>query len=222
MAMGHGPGGPMKQKATGEKAKDFIGAIKKLMKYIGRYKIAIAIVVIFAIGSTVFNVIGPKILGNATTELYNGIMSKYTGGSGIDFGKIAGILVGLLCIYVASSIFGFVQNFLMSTVTQKVGYRLRKDISGKINLLPMNYFDRRQTGETLSIISNDVDTLCTSLNQVATQMVTSISTIIGVLYMMFSINWMMTLIALFILPISLIFISICSPPVMVFCPGTKK
>ena len=208
MAMGHGPGGPMKQKATGEKAKDFKGSIKKLMKYIGRYKIAIAIVVIFAIGSTVFNVIGPKILGNATTELYNGIMSKYTGGSGIDFGKIAGILVGLLCIYVASSIFGFVQNFLMSTVTQKVGYRLRKDISSKINLLPMNYFDRRQTGETLSIISNDVDTLCTSLNQVATQMVTSISTIIGVLYMMFSINWMMTLIALFILPISLIFISI--------------
>lgn len=208
MAMGHGPGGPMHHRNSGVKAKDFKGSIKKLMKYIGRYKIAIAIVVIFAVGSTVFNVIGPKILGNATTELYNGIMSKYTGGSGIDFGKIAGILVGLLCIYITSSVFGFVQNFLMSTVTQKVGYRLRRDISGKINLLPMNYFDRRQTGETLSIISNDVDTLCTSLNQVATQMVTSISTIIGVLYMMFSINWMMTLIALFILPISLIFISI--------------
>ena len=208
MAMGHGPGGPMHHRNSDAKAKDFKGSIKKLLKYIGRYKIAVAIVVIFAIGSTVFNVVGPKILGNATTELYNGIMSKYTGGSGIDFGKIAGILVGLLCIYVASSVFGFVQNFLMSTVTQKVGYRLRRDISTKINLLPMNYFDRRQTGETLSIISNDVDTLCMSLNQVATQMVTSISTIIGVLYMMFSINWMMTLIALFILPISLVFISI--------------
>ena len=208
MAMGHGPGGPMHHRNSDAKAKDFKGSIKKLLKYIGRYKIAVAIVVIFAIGSTVFNVVGPKILGNATTELYNGIMSKYTGGSGIDFGKIAGILVGLLCIYVASSVFGFVQNFLMSTVTQKVGYRLRRDISTKINLLPMNYFDRRQTGETLSIISNDVDKLCMSLNQVATQMVTSISTIIGVLYMMFSINWMMTLIALFILPISLVFISI--------------
>ena len=208
MAMGHGPRGPMHHRNSDAKAKDFKGSIKKLLKYIGRYKIAVAIVVIFAIGSTVFNVVGPKILGNATTELYNGIMSKYTGGSGIDFGKIAGILVGLLCIYIASSVFGFVQNFLMSTVTQKVGYRLRRDISTKINLLPMNYFDRRQTGETLSIISNDVDTLCTSLNQVATQMVTSISTIIGVLYMMFSINWMMTLIALFILPISLVFISI--------------
>ena len=208
MAMGHGPGGPMHHRNSDAKAKDFKGSIKKLLKYIGRYKIAVAIFVIFAICSTVFNVVGPKILGNATTELYNGIMSKYTGGSGIDFGKIAGILVGLLCIYIASSVFGFVQNFLMSTVTQKVGYRLRRDISGKINLLSMNYFDRRQTGETLSIISNDVDTLCTSLNQVATQMVTSISTIIGVLYMMFSINWMMTLIALFILPISLIFISI--------------
>lgn len=202
---GRGPRGKMMGTA---KAKDFKGSIKSLFKYIGNYKFAILIVVIFAIASTVFNVIGPKILGNATTELFNGIMSKYSGGSGIDFGKIAGILIGLLCIYITSSVCGFIQNFLMSTVTQKVGYRLRRDISYKINLLPMNYFDRHQTGETLSIITNDVDTLCTSLNQVATQAVTSISTIIGVLYMMFSINWMMTLIALVILPIALIFISL--------------
>ncbi len=201
----NGPHGGMG--APVEKAKDFKGSLKSLLGYIGKYKIAILIVIVFAIGSTVFNVVGPKILGNATTELYNGVMSKYTGGTGIDFGKIAGILVGLLCIYVASSICGFIQNFLMSTVTQKVGYRMRKDISLKINLLPMNYFDKKQTGETLSIITNDVDTLCTSLNQVATQAVTSVSTIIGVLYMMFSINWLMTVIALVILPVSLIFIS---------------
>lgn len=209
MPMGRpGPMGPKGAVGYDNKAKNFKGAIKNLLKYIGNYKFAILVVVIFAVASTVFNVIGPKILGNATTELFNGIMSKYSGGSGIDFGKIAGILVGLLCIYITSSICGFVQNFLMSTVTQKVGYRLRKDISYKINFLPMNYFDRRQTGETLSIITNDVDTLCTSLNQVATQAVTSVSTIIGVLYMMFSINWIMTLIALVILPVSLIFISI--------------
>lgn len=192
----------------GEKAKDFKGSIKALLNYIGRYKIAIIIVMLFAIGSTVFNVIGPKILGNATTELFNGIMSKYSGGSGIDFGKIAGILVWLLAIYITSSIMGFVQNFIMSTVTQKVGYRLRDDISKKIHLLPMNYFDRKQTGETLSIITNDVDTLCQSLNQVATQAVTSISTIIGVLYMMFSIDWLMTVIALFVLPISMMLIAV--------------
>lgn len=203
------PGGHMHggKGMPAEKAKDFKGSMKSLLKYIGRYKIAILIVVIFAVGSTVFNVVGPKILGNATTELFNGIMSKYSGGSGIDFGKIAGILVWLLTIYIASSFMGFVQNYIMSTVTQKVGYRLRDDISHKIHLLPMNYFDRKQTGETLSIITNDVDTLCMSLNQVATQAVTSVSTIIGVLYMMFSIDWMMTLIALVVLPISMVLIA---------------
>jgi ATP-binding cassette subfamily B protein len=202
---GRGPGGPG---APVEKAKDFKGSMKSLLKYIGRYKIAILIVIIFAVGSTVFNVVGPKILGNATTELFTGVTSKYTGGSGIDFAKIAGILVWLICIYVTSSVFGFIQNFIMSTVTQKVGYRLRRDISYKINLLPMNFFDKRQTGEILSIVTNDVDTLCTSLNQVATQAVTSISTIIGVLYMMFSIDWLMTLVALVILPISVCLIAV--------------
>jgi ATP-binding cassette subfamily B protein len=182
--------------------------MKSLLKYIGRYKIAILVVILFAIGSTIFNVVGPKILGNATTELFNGVMSKYTGGSGIDFGKIAGILIWLICIYITSAVFGFVQNFVMSTVTQKVGYRLRRDISYKINLLPMNFFDKKQTGEILSIVTNDVDTLCTSLNQVATQAVTSVSTIIGVLYMMFSIDWLMTLVALVILPVSVMFIAV--------------
>ena len=203
---GHGKRGGVG--APVEKAKDFKGSVKSLLKYIGKYKIAIIIVLIFAVGSTVFNVVGPKILGNATTELFNGVISKYTGGIGIDFVKIAGILVGLLFIYLTSSVCGFIQNYLMSTVTQKVGFRMRSDISKKINLLPMNFFDRKQTGETLSIITNDVDTLCMSLNQVATQAVTSVSTIIGVLYMMFSISWIMTIIALVILPVSLVFVSI--------------
>ncbi|MCH5201790.1 MAG: ABC transporter ATP-binding protein [Oscillospiraceae bacterium] len=203
---GHGKRGGVG--APVEKAKDFKGSVKSLLKYIGKYKIAIIIVLIFAVGSTVFNVVGPKILGNATTELFNGVISKYTGGIGIDFGKIAGILLGLLFIYLTSSVCGFIQNYLMSTVTQKVGFRMRSDISKKINLLPMNFFDRKQTGETLSIITNDVDTLCMSLNQVATQAVTSVSTIIGVLYMMFSISWIMTIIALVILPVSLVFVSI--------------
>ncbi|MBQ9673442.1 MAG: ABC transporter ATP-binding protein [Ruminococcus sp.] len=193
---------------TVEKAKDFKGSMKSLMKYIGRYKFAILVVVIFAVGSTVFNVIGPKMLGNATTEIFNGIMSKYSGGTGIDFGKIAGILVWLIALYITSSVFGFVQNFIMSTVTQKVGYRMRRDISQKINLLPMNFFDKKQTGEILSIITNDVDTLSTSLNQVATQAITSISTIVGVLYMMFSIDWLMTVVVLIVLPISVAFIAI--------------
>jgi ATP-binding cassette subfamily B protein len=205
---GHGPGHGPGPGAPVEKAKDFKGSMKSLLKYIGRYKIAILVVILFAIGSTIFNVVGPKILGNATTELFNGVMSKYTGGSGIDFGKIAGILIWLICIYITSAVFGFVQNFVMSTVTQKVGYRLRRDISYKINLLPMNFFDKKQTGEILSIVTNDVDTLCTSLNQVATQAVTSVSTIIGVLYMMFSIDWLMTLVALVILPVSVMFIAV--------------
>ena len=200
--MGHGRG----PQAT-EKAKDFKGSMKSLFRYIGRYKFAILVVVIFAVGSTIFNVIGPKILGSATTELFNGVMSKYSGGSGIDFDKIKEILLWLLGLYIASSFFGFVQNYVMSTVTQKVGYRLRRDISKKINLLPMNYFDKKQTGEILSVISNDVDTLCNSLNQVSTQAITSLTTLVGVLYMMFSINWLMTLVVMVVLPISIVMIA---------------
>lgn len=190
-----------------EKAKDFKGSIIKLLKYIGRYKAALVFVVIFAIASTIFNIVGPKILGNATTELFNGIISKFSGGSGIDFDAIANILLWLMALYVASALFAFIQGFIMANIAQKIGYRLRNDINHKINLMPMNYFDKKQHGEVLSIITNDVDTLTMGLNQSATQLITSVTTIIGVLYMMFSINWIMTIIALLILPISIIIVS---------------
>lgn len=202
---GHGPGGGM---APVEKAKDFKGSIFKLLKYIGKYKIALVFVVIFAIASTIFNIVGPKILGNATTELFNGIISKFSGGSGIDFSVIANILLWLIALYIASALFAFIQGFIMANVSQKIGYRMRKEISHKINLLPMNFFDKRQTGEVLSIVTNDIDTLTTGLNQSATQLITSVTTIIGVLYMMFSINWIMTVVALLILPISIIIVSL--------------
>lgn len=199
---GPGAGPPM------EKAKDFKGTLGKMLKYMGRYKIALVFVVVFAVGSTVFNIVGPKILGNATTEIFNGLMSQITGGSGIDFGKIGEILIALLSIYVVAALFGILQGFIMTTVTQKICYRMRKEISQKINVMPMNYFDTKLTGEVLSIITNDIDTLATSLNQSATQFITSVSTIIGVLIMMFSISWVMTLIALLVLPVSVIFVSI--------------
>lgn len=198
---GHGP-------APVEKAKDFKGSILKLLKYIGRYKIALAFVIIFAVASTVFNILGPKIMGNATTELFNGIISKFSGGSGIDFAAIANILLWLIALYVASALFAFIQGLIMVNISQKIGYRMRNEIIRKINRLPMNYFDKKQTGEVLSIVTNDVDTLTTGLNQSTTQLITSAATIIGVLYMMFSINWMMTLIALLILPLSVGFVSV--------------
>ena len=198
---GHGP-------APVEKAKDFKGSILKLLKYIGRYKIALAFVIIFAVASTVFNILGPKIMGNATTELFNGIISKFSGGAGIDFAAIANILLWLIALYVASALFAFIQGLIMVNISQKIGYRMRNEIIRKINRLPMNYFDKKQTGEVLSIVTNDVDTLTTGLNQSTTQLITSAATIIGVLYMMFSINWMMTLIALLILPLSVGFVSV--------------
>lgn len=198
---GHGP-------APVEKAKDFKGSILKLLKYIGRYRIALAFVIIFAVASTVFNILGPKIMGNATTELFNGIISKFSGGAGIDFAAIANILLWLIALYVASALFAFIQGLIMVNISQKIGYRMRNEIIRKINRLPMNYFDKKQTGEVLSIVTNDVDTLTTGLNQSTTQLITSAATIIGVLYMMFSINWMMTLIALLILPLSVGFVSV--------------
>ncbi len=201
----HGPGRGM---APVEKAKDFKGSVIRLLKYIGRYKIALVFVVIFAMAGTIFNIIGPKVLGNATTELFNGVISKFSGGTGIDFQAIADILLWLVALYVASSLFSFIQGIIMANVSQKIGYRMRKEISIKINLLPMNYFDKKQTGEVLSIITNDVDTLTMGLNQSATQLITSVTTIIGVLYMMFSINWIMTVIALLVLPVSTLVVSV--------------
>ena len=199
--MGHGPMGP------GEKAKDFKGTMKKLWVYINEYKIGLLFVIIFAIGSTVFSIVGPKILGKATTEIFNGLVGKISGGSGIDFEKIAKILIGLLCLYATSALFSFIQGYIMTGISQKMTYRMRKEISEKIHRLPMNYFDKVTHGEVLSRVTNDVDTLSQSLNQSATQMITSVTTLIGVLIMMLSISPLMTVVALLILPISLSMIS---------------
>lgn len=203
---GHrGPGGPM---AGAEKAKDFKGTMRKLMGYLGEYKLSILFVVIFAIGSTIFNIAGPKILGKATTEIFNGLVGKITGGAGIDFEKIGHILAGLLCLYLFSALFSFVQGYIMTGISQKMTYRMRKEISEKIQRLPMNYYDKMTHGEILSRITNDVDTLSQSLNQSATQVITSVTTLVGVFIMMLSISPLMTVIALLILPLAAGFISV--------------
>lgn len=206
MRMGPGPRGGM---GAGEKAKDVKGTIGKLMKnYLKDYKWKLIIVLIFAIGSTIFTIVGPKILGNATTEIFNGIVSKISGGTGIDFGKVAGILLTLLGLYTISVLFSAVQSFTMTSVSQNLTYRLRNDIARKINKLPMKYFDKKTNGEVLSVITNDVDTFSQNMNQSITQIITSICTIIGILIMMLSISWTMTLVSLIILPISAIAVSI--------------
>ncbi|MBO0466705.1 ABC transporter ATP-binding protein [Enterococcus plantarum] len=201
---GRGPG----QGAPVEKAKDFKGTLKKLISYIGAYKIPVFFVMIFAIASTVFNIWGPKILSQAITELFNGLIKKYQGTGGIDFNKIGGILLFMLGLYLVASVFGIVQGWIMSTISQKITYRMRKEISEKINRMPMNYFESRTTGEVLSRITNDVDTLGQSLNQSITQLITSVFTIIGVIVMMLSISVQMTGIAILIVPISMILILI--------------
>ena len=196
-----GPGrGPGK---TVEKAKDFKGTTKKLLNnYLSKYRLALVIVIIFAIGSTIFSIVGPKILGNATTEIFNGLVSKLSGGSGIDFGKIVGILLTLLALYGLSALFSLIQGFTMTGIAQKLTYKMRNDLAKKINKLPMHYFDKKTKGEVLSIITNDIDTLSQNLNQSITQIITSICTLIGVLIMMFSISWEMTLVSLLILPVT--------------------
>ena len=198
---GHGP------RMSNEKAKDFKGTMKKLMAYLSAYKIGIFFVIVFAIGSTIFNIVGPKILGKATTEIFKGLVRKVSGGAGIDFDKIAHIVLTLLCLYLTSAVFSFVQGYIMTGVSQKLTYRLRKEISEKINRLPMNYFDKQTQGEGLSRITKDIDTLIQSLNQSAAQVITSVTTIIGVLIMMLSISPLMTLVALLILPVSMGLIS---------------
>lgn len=185
-----------------QKSKNFKGSIKKLMSYIGRFKIQIFLVMLFAAASTVFSVMGPKILGKATTGLAEGLMAKIQGTGGIDFEYIGRLLVFVLAIYAVSAIFNFAQGMLMTGVTQKVCYQLRRDISQKINRMPMKYFESRTYGEVLSRITNDVDTLGQGLNQSITQIITSTATLIGVLIMMLSISPLMTLIALVILPVS--------------------
>lgn len=192
---------------SGEKAKDFKKSLGKLVAYIGNYKFGLIAVILFAIGSTVFNVVGPKILGNATTEIYNGIMSKLSGGSGINFDAIARIILMLLVLYVVSAVFQFIQGFLMTGISQKMCFKLRKELIEKINRMPMNYFDTRTYGEVLSRITNDVDTLGQSLNQSVTQLITSITTIIGITYMMFTISPLLTVITFVILPLSVFMMS---------------
>ncbi len=198
-----GPMGGPRGGQTTERAKDFKKTTKKLVSsYLAKYKIPIIIVMIFAIGSTIFTIVGPKILGNATTEIFNGLVSKLSGGAGIDFGKVGQIALTLLGLYVISALFSFVQRFLMTNVAQKITYKLRNDVAIKINKLPMKYFDKKTNGEVLSIITNDIDTLSMNLNQSITEIITSVCTIIGILIMMFSISWQMTLISLVILPIA--------------------
>ena len=201
---GHGPMGGM---IGGEKAKDFKGSFSKLLAYIGRYKFAILTVMIFAAASTVFSVIGPKVMGKATTELAEGLMRKIGGIGGIDFDKIAHILMLTLGLYLCSAAFTFIQSWIMTGITQKICYRMRKEISEKINRMPMKYFESRTYGEVLSRITNDVDTLGQGLNQSVTQIITSTATIIGVIVMMLSISPLMTLIALVVLPVSAILMS---------------
>ncbi len=201
--MGHGPGAM----GAGEKAKDFKGTMKTLLSYLGKYRFAIILVVVFAIGSAAFSIIGPKLLGNATTEIFEGLIGKITGQGGIDFGVIGSTLIFLLFLYAVSAIFSFIQGILMTNVSQKVSYQLRKALSEKIHRIPMKYFDGKTHGEVLSRVTNDIDTLSQSLNQSMTQVITSITTVIGVLIMMFSISWLMTLVALLILPLSLFLVA---------------
>ena len=182
----------MNRMGGGEKAKDFRGTIQKLLKYMSVYKVEAFFVLIFAVGGTVFNIVGPKILGKATTEIFNGLVSKVSGGDGMDFQKIGTILLTALGLYLASSLCSLIQGYLMTGISQKTTYRLRKDISEKINKMPMNYFDTKPFGDVLSRVTNDVDTLGQSLNTSATQMITSVTTIIGVLIMMLSISPLMT------------------------------
>ena len=209
-----GMGGPMGRMGGGpravEKAKDFKGTMKKLGVYLKPYSLSIAIVILFAIGGAAFSIVGPKILGKATTKIFEGLVQKITGvpDASIDFGYIGNIAMILVALYLVSSLFGIIQSFIMSGVAQKVSYNLRKQISEKMDTLPLNYFDTRTNGEVLSRITNDVDTVNQTLNQSLSQIITSVVTLIGVLIMMFSISWIMTLATFIILPVSMVLISL--------------
>ena len=192
--------------APAEKAKDFQGSMKKLMGYMEKYRVRLFLMLMFAIGGTIFSIIGPTILGDATTEIFNGLVAKINGTGGIDFGKVGQILLFLLGLYVLSACLSFIQGFIMSGISNDVTYSLRQDISEKIHRMPLKYFESKPTGEVLSRITNDVDTLGQSLNQSVTQLITSVTTLIGVFIMMLRINVVMTICALLILPISMLII----------------
>ena len=205
MRRGH-MGGP--RRMTGEKAKDFRGSIRKLVAYMKKYRISFIIMMICAVGGTVFTIIGPKILGKATTELFAGIMAKIGGTGEINFAKIGRILLSVMGLYSLSAVFSLIQGFLMTGISNDVTYRLRKDISLKINRLPLSYYESRTTGEILSRVTNDVDTLQNGVNQSVTQLITSATTLVGVLIMMLSINVWMTLAAILILPVSMMIVMV--------------
>jgi len=203
-----GRGGPMGMMGgKAEKPRDFKGTMLKLIKYLSNYKGRIIIVFVFAIASTVASIVGPKILGKATTRLFEGVLGQIAGtGTGIDFAYIENIIIMTLLLYAASTVFSYVQGWIMSGVSMDITYRFRKDIAAKINRMPLKYFDRTSQGEVLSRITNDVDTLSQTLNQSMTQIITSIITVIGVLVMMFSISWAMTLVSLLIIPLSMMIV----------------
>ncbi len=200
-------GPPGKGMQPGEKPKNFGSSIKKIIRYIGGYKFAVLIVMIVAVLSTIFNVISPKIMGQATTVLSEGLMEKIAGTGGIDFARIRQILLFVLALYVCSAAFNFIQGWIMSGITQKICYRLRKEISEKINRMPMKYFESRTYGEVLSRITNDVDTMGQGLNQSITTIITAVTTLVGVLIMMLSISPLLTMIAIIILPVSMALVS---------------
>ena len=204
---GRGPMGHGRGMMPSEKAKDFKGTMEKLMSYLGKYTYAIIAVFIFAIGSVAFSVIGPKVLGKATTEIFNGLIGKISGGDGIDFDKIKIILLTLVALYIVSAILSFIQGFIMSGISQKLAYNLRDELSKKINRLPMSYFDKTTNGEVLSRFTNDIDTLAQSLNQSLTQIITAVTTLVGVFIMMLTISGIMTVAALVIIPIGMFAIS---------------
>lgn len=198
----HGPmGGPPAMRG-GEKAKDFKGTLKNLLRYIGKYKYAVLAVILFAIASTIFAIVGPKILGKATTKLYEGVMAIIAGTGSIDFTYIGKIILFLLGLYLISSLFSYIQGYIMTGVSMKITSRMRREIEEKIQRLPFRYYDKTTTGEVLSLMTNDVDAISQSLNQSVTQIITSVTTLIGILVMMFTISWQMTIVALFIVPIS--------------------
>ena len=203
-----GRGGPMAM-MKGDKARDFKGTMQKLLQYLGSYKIAISITLIVAAASTIFAIVGPKILGKATTKLFEGVMGQITGtGTGIDFTYIGNILLLTLALYLVSTLLSFIQGWIMADVSMKITYRFRKDIAEKINRMPLKYFDKTSQGEVLSRITNDVDTVSQTLNQSLSQIITSVTSVVGVLIMMFTISWQMTLVALLIVPLSMVIIAL--------------
>jgi len=202
---GHGPMGMMMK---GEKPRDFKGTLTKLIKYLGQYKVLILVVWIFAIASTIFAIAGPKILGKATTRLFEGVLAMIAGSGSIDFGYIGNIILLTLGLYLLSVLFSYIQGWVMSGISMNITYRFRRDISQKINRMPFKYFDSTSHGEVLSRVTNDVDTVSQTLNQSLSQIISSVATVIGVLVMMFTISWQMTLVALVIVPLSFLIISL--------------